>query len=77
MGKQVIQLQSGQETDDVATSEAILEDLKRKLEGSCYCSSKRQFHMICVEISDWKHTSLSTKSFLNSQVHLLSQAYQI
>lgn len=37
MGKQVIQLQSGQETDDVATSEATLEDPKRKSEGSCYC----------------------------------------
>lgn len=33
--------------------------------------------MICVEISDWKHSSLGTKSFLNTQLHLLSQAYQI
>lgn len=77
MGKQVIQLQSGQETDDVVTAEAILEDPKRKLESSCYCSLKKQFHMICVEISDWKHVSLSAKSFLNTQLHLLPQAYQI
>lgn len=77
MGKQVIQLQSGQETGDVATSEAVLEDPKRNWEGSCYCSLKRQFHIICVEISEWKHTSLSTKSFLSTQLHLLSQPYQI
>lgn len=59
----MIQLQSGQGTDDVATSEITLKDPKRKLEGSCYCALKRQFHMICVEISDWKHTSLSTNPF--------------
>ena len=33
--------------------------------------------MICVEISDWKHTSLSAKSFLSTWLHLLARAYQI
>lgn len=73
----MVQLYIGQETDDVATSEAILQDPQRKLAAAHHCFLKRQFPMICVEISDGKHTSLSAKSFLSTWLHLLAQAYQI
>jgi len=57
----VLQLQFSQETDDVATSEAILEDSPKKLAATFHCSLKRKFPMICAEIPGWKHTSLSAK----------------
>lgn len=73
----MVQLYIGQETDETATSEAILEDPQRKLAATHHCSLKRQFPMVCVEISDGKHASLGAKSFLSTWMHLLAQTYQI